>query len=337
MPRAPSRVEEQPRYPGFGRVRRPVRLYSPVASRIVGRGRRTGDRVALRRRRSNRRTWRRRRPPRRRGRPAPAGDLGVDTKPCRRRRHIALVGMVAYSLTGDRARWKGDLVPRSMTRGRTGKVVMAASVLAASLVAVTAGAAAEAADCVGVPNDINGDGFADLVVGTPWFRDGVARFQGAIEVTYGSGGGFSDDSPLQEVHRASPPAKFPGGRSLESTRPPATSMTTGRRHHHRRTSPSPSPTCSPAGSPSGVDVGAARWIQSSEVIPALSADSLGESLAVGDFDNDGFDDVAAGAPDWPTVDSPYGGVAVLLWFRRRPCRVVGSLPLSGHPWRPGSA
>ena len=205
----------------------------------------------------------------------------------------------------------------SSSRRRVGKALAAAAVTAGCLVVVSAGGAAQAADCPGrVPSDINGDGSANLVIAAPRFRTVASSSPGgptpgAIEITYGSAEGFSDVSPSQAFTGPPPPA---GSAQATIGNGVATGHFDGDCYADLVTDTRVSFTADLlvySGSPSGVEPAAVRRIESSEVLPFLSADNLGESLAVGDFNDDGFDDVAAGGIEWPDFGSAYGGVGVL--------------------------
>ncbi len=182
---------------------------------------------------------------------------------------------------------------------------------AGCLVVVSAGGAAQAADCGRVQSDFNGDGFADLVVANPSFRPPTNTTRGAIEITYGSTEGFSDASPSQ-AFTTPLPAALPSGFAKNI----AGGYFDGDCYADLLTETSHIDGYSLVvipGTASGLDWSSARLIRDTELMPDLSTDSwLAESFAVGDFDNDGFDDVAAGAPGWPFGLGPGpGGVAVL--------------------------
>jgi len=107
--------------------------------------------------------------------------------------------------------------------------------------------------------DFNSDGFDDLVVGVPGEAIGYVAGAGAVHVIYGSSDGLSSDDEI--------------------------------------------------------------WHQDDEGVPGACEehDWLGSALAVGDFDNDGYDDLAVGAPyeDLSTTENAgwvgilYGGSAGL--------------------------
>ncbi len=220
------------------------------------------------------------------------------------------------------------------------------------MVLVTAAGSAQAADCARTPSDFNADGFADLVITAPRFKTVPSSTPGgptpgAIEITYGYAEGFSDAS-LSQAFTGPPP--LPG-----STQGAIGNGTAAGYFDEDCYADLISDVRAGfaadllvySGSPSGVDLAAVRRIESSEVLPFLSADNLGESLTVGDFNNDGYDDVAAGGMEWPSFASPVGGVGVLYgsadgltastdhWFYQdsQVCRAPPRwATCSGSPW-----
>ena len=195
---------------------------------------------------------------------------------------------------------------------RVGKLLASAAVLLGCLVAVTAGGPAQAADCAGTPSDINGDGFPDLVVGSNSFRDGgPLTSRGAIEVTYGSATGFSDDSPSQAFT-----GQLPGGFNVNWM---ANGLAVGYFDDDcfadiitdERLINDYADLLVLSGSAGGVDLSSPRTILQTDLTPSNPGSLLGEALVVGDFNDDGFDDVAAGAPGWPYLGPAHGGVAIL--------------------------
>ena len=188
---------------------------------------------------------------------------------------------------------------------------MASAIAAGCLVAVTTGGAAQAADCPGrVPSDINGDGFADLAVGARLFFDQPGRdVWGGIEITYGTANGFSDASPSQAFMSPLSPVPIAGI---------AEALAVG---HFNDDCFADLVTAMMGpdgllgimvipGAADGADLPAARLIPSTDIVPGDDGAWV-RAFAVGDFNADGFDDLAAGTPNWPYVDEEYGGVAVL--------------------------
>lgn len=98
-------------------------------------------------------------------------------------------------------------------------------------------------------SDLNGDGHADLAIGSPWAAIGSTREAGTVTVIYGSATGLTAD-------------------------------------------------------------GSQLWSEATEGVPGTpaSGDRFGRALAAGDFDGDGRDDLAIGAPN-----DPVGGRVTILY------------------------
>jgi hypothetical protein len=116
---------------------------------------------------------------------------------------------------------------------------------------------AEAGDLFGTAigsGDFNGDGFADLAVGAPGDQVGSKGYAGGVNVIYGTADGLDD-----------------AGNEL--------------------------------------------WTEDSSGVPdtAENSDGLGSSVAAGDFNRDGFDDLVMGAPGDKTNDKRQAGTTIVVY------------------------
>jgi hypothetical protein len=187
----------------------------------------------------------------------------------------------------------------------------AVSVLAGSAAGLTAaggrlftqlGSAAEEQDWFGwalAAGDFNDDGFADLAVGAPYETVGSLFAAGAVSVLYGSSGGLTTSGGRLFTQVGSP---------VESGDQFGTALAAADFDNDGFVDLA-------VGAP-GEAAGAATGAGAVSVLPGSAAgltttggqffnqvggtveasDQFGEALAAGDFDNDGFDDLAAGAP-----------------------------------------
>jgi hypothetical protein len=155
--------------------------------------------------------------------------------------------------------------------------------------------------------DINGNGFADLLIGVPGENVGSALNAGAIHAVYGSSSGLTTSGEVQ-LHQDS--ANVPG--SNESEDRFGASIATGYVNSGSRADVIVG---APGDAIGSADEAGAFWVfygssaslsgtssvyftQDTGALPGASerGDRFAASLACGDFDGDGFDDVAAGIP-----------------------------------------
>ncbi|MFC4066113.1 FG-GAP repeat protein [Actinoplanes subglobosus] len=187
-----------------------------------------------------------------------------------------------------------------------------AVLLAAPLLMVPAAAPASAA-CARVPGDFNGDGFGDLAVGSPNRNDTVngAPWEGAVNIAYGSAAGIgkgSLGSATYTGHRDIVGPGFDG--SLRLGEALATGYFDGDCYADLAVSAaSGSKFLLLYGSEWGLTTARATGMDRTDIQPDGEYGSgLSYDLAAGDFNGDGFDDIAAGAP---LTDGKRGAVGVL--------------------------
>ncbi len=169
---------------------------------------------------------------------------------------------------------------------------------------------AEAGDLFGnalAAGNFDGDAFSDLAIGVPEEEINGTLGAGAVSVLYGSGGGLTADRD-QMWHQNSP--GVPGG--IEANDSFGTALATGNFDGDAFDELAvgvPDEGMSGLAAAGAVNVlygtgggltgtGAQLWHQDSGGVPggAEANDAFGTSVAAGDFDDDGSDDLAVGVP-----------------------------------------
>jgi hypothetical protein len=154
--------------------------------------------------------------------------------------------------------------------------------------------------------DFDGDGFADLAIGVPGEGVAGAGNAGAVEVLYGSSGGLAPHGEqfwTQESGIGNTPSTGDGFGSAVATGDfdddGFSDLAVGVPHDNLGGRGDAGEVDVLYGSASGLSVtGAQVWTLNTGGVPgeAAAGDVFGESVAGGDFDRDGFTDLAIGAP-----------------------------------------
>ena len=173
-------------------------------------------------------------------------------------------------------------------------------------------------------SDFNGDGFADLAVGAPAEDIGTKEDAGSVSVLFGAADGVSaggDQIWYQDAAGVigTSEANDRFGAALASgdfDDDGAADLAIGAPFEDLGDADAAGAVNVLTGSPAGLSSdGNQLWTQDSTAIPdgAEAGDQFGSALAAGDFDADGYDDLAIGAPgeNWEPGHADAGVVHVL--------------------------
>ncbi|HYN95225.1 MAG TPA: hypothetical protein VES42_15365 [Pilimelia sp.] len=207
--------------------------------------------------------------------------------------------------------------------GRPSRVLSTAAALVLAGGCLIAGQGPAAAlPSGGTRADFNGDGYADLAIGAPYDDVGAVEGAGAVNVLYGSAAGLAaarnqlwhqNSAGIANVAEAGDtfgaslsPGDFNGdgyadlaiGAPWEDVEGATPLSTTGVAHVLY-------------GGPAGLSAAGNQMFDQSAGDTPEEQDRFGETLAAGDFDGDGRDDLAIGAPT-ESVGAASGTGAVLV-------------------------
>ncbi|MFD1365343.1 FG-GAP repeat protein [Actinoplanes sichuanensis] len=213
-----------------------------------------------------------------------------------------------------------------------------AVLLAAPLLVVPATAPASAA-CARVPSDFNGDGFGDLAVGAHDRKEPTysVPWQGAVNIAYGSAAGIGKGSLGSMTFDGTPESV---GRGFDGSSRLGESLATGYFDGDcyadlAVSAASASKFLLLYGSAAGLTKSRAAGFDRTAIQPNGAYPSgFSEDLAAGDFNGDGFDDIAAGAP-W--AEDNRGGLGVLYGSDQGISATGGQWIDQDSPGVPGAA
>ncbi|WP_306212954.1 FG-GAP repeat protein [Actinoplanes sp. RD1] len=186
------------------------------------------------------------------------------------------------------------------------------AVLAAPFLIVPFSSPAAAA-CARVPSDFNGDGYGDVAIGAPRAHDPVydVNWQGVVHVAYGSAAGVGKGAQANASFRGStaglPRFRFTGSERLGESL--ASGYFDGDCYADLAVSAaSGSDMLVLYGSAAGLTVDRSAGFDRTAIQPEGEYGSgFSSDITTGDFDGDGFDDIAAGAP-WTDANAGAFGV-----------------------------
>ena len=182
-------------------------------------------------------------------------------------------------------------------------------------------AAAAAADGAVMPFDFDGDGYADLAVGVPFEDLRGRRDAGSVQVLYGSVSGPTTRDQMWHQGRKGVKGALEAGDQFGSRLSSgdfdgdgyadlAIGIPNEDLSGHKDVGAVPVL----YGGPKGLTRRDQVWHQGSRGVPGSNeaGDNFGWALAAGDFDHDGFSDLAIGAMGESVGDAPMAGAVVVL-------------------------
>ncbi|HEX8629960.1 MAG TPA: VCBS repeat-containing protein, partial [Catenuloplanes sp.] len=189
---------------------------------------------------------------------------------------------------------------------------------AGGVLAVGSPATAAAPGCAKLASDFNGDGYGDLAVGEPGTSDpGTENTAGAVRIAYGAAAGIGAGPIPEQTFRRGMPGMPPAGSVSWQL---GNSLQAGYLNADCYADLAVSGVYTGEvivlfGSATGLGTNGAQRIAAPTNV---SGDDFGSSLAAGDFDGDGWDELAAGYSD-------ANGVAI---YRR----AAGGLDTTASSW-----
>jgi FG-GAP repeat len=184
------------------------------------------------------------------------------------------------------------------------------------------------------PFDVNGDGYADLVVGVPGETLGSKVRAGALGVIHGSAAGptaegnefWSQDSPGVAGGAEDYDGYGATVTSADFNRDGRADVAVGIRDEYLGTVWAGAVAVQ-YGSPTGLTAtGNQFWSRDTAGVPGTSADSsdFGRALAAADFNRDGYADLAIGSPDAKVGTVAYAGSVTVLYGSSAGLRATGA-------------
>jgi hypothetical protein len=199
-------------------------------------------------------------------------------------------------------------------------------------------------------NDYNGDGFADLAVAVRFESVGTVSAAGAVNVLYGSAGGLTaaGDQYLTQTTPGVPSVarSFEGDglvvKGADLDLDGYADLVIGWANDTVGGITGAGSVIVLPGSPSGLTTaGAEIWNQSSTGIPGdpTEDEGFGGAIAVGDFEGDGYPDLAVGAPFdrvFPAAEFGHGSVTVIRGSPSGLTSAGATVLTKGTPGVPGT-
>ena len=182
--------------------------------------------------------------------------------------------------------------------------------------------AATAAEAVAIPFDFDGDGYADLAVGVPGESLRGKRAAGAVQVLYGSASGITDHDQLWHQGRKGVKGALEKGDGFGTVLTSSdfdadgfADLAIGIPREGIGGRPTVGAVQVLYGSPEGLTAsGDQIWHQGKPGVPGKNeaGDRFGNALVSGDFDADGFADLAIGIPGEAIGSLSEAGAVVVL-------------------------